>query len=101
MGRLLPVALGNGAAPNTNTAVLWACVPYLDANSAVSAGRLLAYDATAFGTFADSSKQLRALWDNRTGTLLSASASSPRRSSLMASSMYRTYDARADVYGLA
>ena len=30
----------NGATPNT--AVLWACIPYLDANTAVSPGRLLA-----------------------------------------------------------
>jgi hypothetical protein len=53
----------NGAAPNT--AVLWACVPYLDANAAVSPGRLLAYDANAFGTFAEGSKQLRVLWDSQ------------------------------------
>jgi hypothetical protein len=53
----------NGAAPNT--AVLWACVPYLDANAAISPGRLLAYDATAFGTFAEGSKQLRVLWDSQ------------------------------------
>jgi hypothetical protein len=53
----------DGVTPNT--AVLWACIPYLDANTAVSPGRLLAYDATALGTFADGSKRLRVLWDSQ------------------------------------
>ena len=53
----------DGAAPNA--AVLLACIPYLDANTAVSPGRLLGYDATAFGTFGDGSKQLRVLWDSQ------------------------------------
>ena len=53
----------DGATPNT--AVLWACIPYLDANMMVSPGRLLTYDATAFGTFGDGSKQLRVLWDSQ------------------------------------
>jgi hypothetical protein len=53
----------NGAVPNT--AVVWACIPYLDANMVVSPGRLLAYDATSFGTFGDGNKQLRVLWDSQ------------------------------------
>jgi hypothetical protein len=73
----------------SNTAVLWACIPYLDANTVVSPGRLLAYDATSFGTFGDGSKQLQSYGTARIGTSGSAFANSLRRSSPTASSMYR------------
>jgi hypothetical protein len=49
----------HGTTPNT--AVLWACISYSDANVVVSLGRLLAYVATALGTFGDSSRELRVL----------------------------------------
>jgi hypothetical protein len=52
----------NGQTPHSG--IVWALIPYGDANKAVTAGRLLAYDATQFGTFADGSKQLRVLWDS-------------------------------------
>lgn len=53
----------NGNQPNT--AILWACVPYLDANKVVSPGRLLAYDATNFDKYPDGSAQLVKLWDSQ------------------------------------
>jgi hypothetical protein len=53
-------------AARPGSAVVWALIPYLDANRTVSQGRLLAYDATRFGTYADGSKQLRVLWDSET-----------------------------------
>jgi hypothetical protein len=45
--------------------VVWALVPYADANMNVVNGRLLAYDATEFGTYGNGSKQLRVLWDSQ------------------------------------
>jgi hypothetical protein len=53
----------NGAEPGT--AIIWACVPYADANKSLTGGRLLAYDAENFGTFGDGSRQLRVLWDSQ------------------------------------
>jgi hypothetical protein len=48
----------NGQEPGT--AVLWACVPYQDANARVSAGRLVAYAATQF-----KDGMLTKLWDSQ------------------------------------
>lgn len=44
--------------------VVWASIPYTDANMEVSAGRLLAYDAANLGTYSDGSGALRVLWDS-------------------------------------
>ena len=52
----------NGSQPGT--ALLWALMPYGDANKTVGAGRLICYDPENFGTFSDGSKQLRVLWDS-------------------------------------
>jgi hypothetical protein len=48
------------------SAILWACVPYGNANQSITQGRFLAYDAENFGTYANGSKQLVPLWDSRT-----------------------------------
>ncbi len=45
--------------------VIWASIPYGDANSSVSAGRFLAYDAAAFGRYADGSGSIPVLWDSQ------------------------------------
>ena len=89
----------NGATPNT--AVLWACIPYFDANTAVSPGRLLAYDATSFGTFADGSKQLRVLWDSQDWNLGFSFCKFTPPVVANGKLYVPTYDARVDVYGLA
>jgi hypothetical protein len=52
----------NGATPGT--ALLWASIPYGDANQTVTAGRLLCYDPENFITLPDGSKQLAVLWDS-------------------------------------
>jgi PQQ enzyme repeat len=44
--------------------VVWASIPYTDANMEVSAGRFLAYDATNLGTYSDGSGALSVLWDS-------------------------------------
>ena len=89
----------NGAMPNT--AVLWACIPYLDANMVVSPGRLLAYDATSFGTFGDGSKQLRILWDSQDWNLGFSFCKFTPPVVANGKLYVPTYDARVDVYGLA
>ncbi len=48
-----------------NTTVIWASVPYEDANTKVTNGRLLAYDGSALGQFPDGSPRLVKLWDSQ------------------------------------
>jgi hypothetical protein len=48
-----------------DSGVVWALIPYGDANHDVVNGRLLAYDATHFATFPDGSKQIKVLWDSQ------------------------------------
>jgi hypothetical protein len=84
----------NGNQPGT--AVLWACVPYKDANMELSPGRLVAYAATKF-----QNGHLQKLWDsqdwnhqfthNKFGTVVVANGK-----------LYLpTYDGNVIVYGLA
>jgi len=89
----------DGTAPDT--AVLWACIPYLDANMMVSPGRLLAYDATSFGIFGDGSKQLRVLWDSQDWNLTFSFCKFTPPVVANGKLYVPTYDARVDVYGLA
>ncbi len=88
----------NGTQPGTG--VVWAVIPYGDANQTVGAGRLLAYDATQFGTFGDKSKQLRVLWDSErwANVFLFNKFNVP----VVANGrlIVPTYEARVDVYGL-
>ena len=89
----------NGSTPNT--AVLWAWMPYFDANTVVSPGRLLAYDATAFGSFGDGSGQLRILWDRQDWNLGFSFCKFTPPVVANGKLYVPTYDARVDVYGLA
>jgi len=51
---------------NGNTGgIVWASVPYSDANMFISAGRFLAYDASDFGRFSDGSGWIKPLWDSQ------------------------------------
>ena len=45
--------------------IVWASVPYIDANQFPSPGRFLAYDAEQFGKFGDGSGQIVPLWDSQ------------------------------------
>lgn len=47
------------------TALLWATVPYGDANKTVTNGRLLVYDAENFGQNPDGTARLMPLWDSQ------------------------------------
>ncbi|EEA03948.1 Pyrrolo-quinoline quinone [Burkholderia sp. H160] len=46
-------------------AIVWAMVPYGNANTTITNSRLLAYDAEDFGRYADGSRQLVPLWDSQ------------------------------------
>jgi hypothetical protein len=45
--------------------VLWASIPYTDANLEVSPGRFLAYDAANLGKYSDGSGSIVPLWDSQ------------------------------------
>jgi len=45
--------------------VVWASIPYTDANMEISPGRFLAYDAANFGTYSDGSGSIPPLWDSQ------------------------------------
>lgn len=45
--------------------VVWASIPYKDANMEISPGRFLAYDGTEFGRFSDGSGWIKPLWDSQ------------------------------------
>jgi hypothetical protein len=47
------------------SAILWCSIPYGDANSQITNGRLLAYDPENLIANADGSKTLKVLWDSR------------------------------------
>lgn len=89
----------NGAEPGT--AIIWATIPYWDANIIVGPGRLLAYDATQFNKNSDGSLSMRLLWDSQTANLpfIFNKFTSP----VVANGRVyvSTYDGRVDVYGLA
>jgi hypothetical protein len=53
----------NGAA--AGSAVLWASVPYGNANSEITNGRLLAYDPENFAARGDGSLRIQKLWDSQ------------------------------------
>jgi hypothetical protein len=88
----------NGTQPHTG--ILWATIPYGDANQHVTNGRLLAYDATQFGSFPDGSKQLRVIWDSeREGIPFLYNKFNPP---VVANGrvLVPTYSGGVDVYGL-
>lgn len=81
--------------------IVWACVPYGDGNKSVTPGRLLAYDAAAYGTFGDGAGQLRVLWDSQDWNL-DFSYNKFNRPIVFGGRLYvPTYDDRVDVYELA
>ena len=89
----------DGTTPHTG--VLWACIPYGDANTEVTWGRLLAYDATTFGTFGDGSRQLQVLWDSQDWNLSFQFCKFTPPVVANGKIYVSTYSGRIDVYGLA
>lgn len=84
-----------------DSGVVWALIPYGDANAGVVFGRLLAYDATHFGTFPDGSKQIQVLWDSQRWNIhFKFNKFNPP---VVANGrlIVPRYDGQVDVYGLA
>ncbi len=89
----------DGAAPSSG--VVWASIPYQDANMTLSPGRLLAYDATRFVTNPDGSKRLAPIWDSATWSIAYTHNKFNRPVAANGMLYVPTYDARVDVYALA
>ena len=88
--------------PVDESAILWACVPYLDANKVISAGRLLAYDATSFAPYPGSGgERIVPLWDSQDWNI-HFSHNKFNIPIVSGGKVYvPTYDGTIDVYGLA
>ncbi|MEO7336952.1 MAG: hypothetical protein ABIV63_10255 [Caldimonas sp.] len=83
------------------TALIWALVPYGDANREISAGRFLVYDAETFARFPDGSGQIRVLWDSERWGLTFHFNKFNVPTVANGKVYVPTYDSRIDVYGLA
>jgi outer membrane protein assembly factor BamB len=60
----MPGGMISLSASGASDGVIWASIPYDDANMRISAGRFLAYDAANFGKYADGSGSIAPLWDS-------------------------------------
>ncbi len=89
----------DGATPGTG--VVWATVPYGDANMQITNGRLLAYDAQTFGTFSGGSKQLRVIWDSADWDISFVYNKFGKPVAANGKLYIPTYAGSVDVYGLA
>ena len=61
----MPGGMISLSADGDTDGVVWASVPYTDANTGVSAGRFLAYDAANIGKYSDGSGAIVRLWDSQ------------------------------------
>jgi len=61
----MPGGMISLSANGTGDGIVWASVPYKDANMELSPGRFLAYDAANFGKFGDGSRSIVPLWDSQ------------------------------------
>lgn len=61
----MPGGMISLSANGNSGGIVWASVPYQDANMQLSAGRFLAYDAEQFGKYADGSGSIVPLWDSQ------------------------------------
>lgn len=61
-GGFMSLSSNNGA---PGTTVLWATIPYGDANATLTNGRLLAYDPENFTANPDGSRTIQKLWDSQ------------------------------------
>ncbi|MBV8729708.1 MAG: PQQ-binding-like beta-propeller repeat protein, partial [Acidobacteriia bacterium] len=62
----MPGGMISLSANGSSGGVVWASIPYGDANMEITAGRFLAYDAANFGKFSDGSGSIVPLWDSQT-----------------------------------
>jgi hypothetical protein len=61
----MPGGMISLSANGNQDGVVWASIPYTDANMEISAGRFLVYDAANFGKYSDGSGSIAPLWDSQ------------------------------------
>jgi hypothetical protein len=61
----MPGGMISLSANDDNDGIVWASVPYSDANMQLSPGRFLAYDAVQLGKYSDGSGSIVPLWDSQ------------------------------------
>lgn len=61
----MPGGMISLSADGDRDGVVWASIPYTDANMELSPGRFLAYDAANFGKYSDGSGSIPPLWDSQ------------------------------------
>jgi hypothetical protein len=84
-----------------NDGILWAMIPYGDANSTLTNGRLLAYDAAQFVQYADGSGEIVPLWDSQAWNWDYLHPKFNRPVAVDGKILVPTYDGRLLVLGLA
>jgi hypothetical protein len=61
----MPGGMISLSANGDSDGIVWASIPYTDANMELSPGRFLAYDAAQFGKYSDGSGSIVPLWDSQ------------------------------------
>jgi hypothetical protein len=83
------------------TAVIWCCVPYGDANKQLTGCRLIAYDGSNIGRFPDGGGRMLKLWDSQDWNHQFLFNKFDVPIVWNGQLFVPTYDARVLVYGLA
>lgn len=81
--------------------IVWAMIPYGDANTHVTNGRLIAYDAAELGRYRDGSGELVPLWDSQDWGWKFPHPKFNRPVAVDGRILVPTYDGRVLVLGLA
>ena len=89
------------SANGNNDGIVWAMVPYGDANMELTNGRLLAYDAANLARFADGSGEIVPLWDSQDWAWNFLHPKFNRPIAVGSKVIVPTYDGRVLVIGLA
>lgn len=91
---------GSSNQGKAGTPIIWALIPYGDANREISYGRFLVYDAENWGNFPDGSKQIRVLWDSERWAITFKFNKFNIPTIANGKIYIPTYESRIDVYGL-
>lgn len=89
------------SANGNNDGIVWAMIPYGDANMELTNGRLLAYDAANLARFADGSGEVVPLWDSQDWGWSFLHPKFNRPIAVGGKVIVPTYDGRVFVLGLA
>jgi len=89
------------SANGNNDGIVWAMIPYKDANMMLTNGRLLAYDAANLARFADGSGEIVPLWDSQDWAWNFLHPKFNRHIAVNGKVIVPTYDGRVLVLSLA